>query len=235
MRRLYPVPFRLLDGPKQFHRWDWIRARVTSPIRDNRPESRTIDVDSIQTIDHIDTDHNWDERMQWISPHILGSFLELEERRQNTGETLGFICPTSIKLLIKKSDNPNWTTEESEKLTKTMLFDSSEVRNRQILEKIPFDFYYLYKFSDDLDAPEFKHKITDWEICALYRNLVKNHGTNWQIPFTQKLESEFSSLHLTFLMGTMHRFPDIWLIVGLVYPPKVKARQPQLFLASPGD
>jgi hypothetical protein len=33
---------------------------------------------------------------------------------------------------------------------------------------------------------------------------------------------ELMSKDLSFLMGTIHRFPDQWLIVSLIYPPKQK-------------
>jgi hypothetical protein len=44
----------------------------------------------------------------------------------------------------------------------------------------------------------------------------------------KKLETDFARKDLLFLMGTIHRFPDQWLIVGIVYPPRppqVRAEQ----------
>lgn len=37
----------------------------------------------------------------------------------------------------------------------------------------------------------------------------------WEGPFRAKLENELPATDLMFLMGTMHRFPDQWLIVSL--------------------
>ena len=94
MRRIFPVPFRLLDGSNRFHKWEWIDANVRTTTKDQRPESRRIDVDSLVRTDVvISTDHGWSERLRWIEPHILPSFDALERRRQTSGETLGVLHP----------------------------------------------------------------------------------------------------------------------------------------------
>jgi hypothetical protein len=64
------------------------------------------------------------------------------------------------------------------------------------------------------------YKISDWEAGALYWNVVRNHGEDWNIPFRKKLERKLLKNDLMFLMGTLHWFPGQWLIVSLIYPPK---------------
>ena len=67
MRRIFPVPFRLLDGGNRFQKWEWIDANVRTTTKDQRPESRRIDVDSLErTGVVINTDHGWSERLLWI-------------------------------------------------------------------------------------------------------------------------------------------------------------------------
>lgn len=234
MRRLFPVPFRLLEGDKKFVRWEWIKARTIKANNDHRPESYKIDLDSIVRLSQIGTEEGWAERLQWISPHVLSTQAALEERRQNTGETLGFIRPTKFKLVINKSDSSDWTESEKMKLIQDGLFDKNETKNRFPLRKIPHDFYYEYECRSTDGSTNYRHKITDWEIGALYWNCVNQYGQKWEGFFRKKLEDEFSQKKdLYFLMGTMHRFPDKWLIVGLVYPPKLSARQELLWLSSP--
>lgn len=78
---------------------------------------------------------------------------------------------------------------------------------------------------------KYRHKIVDWEIGALYWNMRRDHGAGWEVPFRKKLESTLPAGDLMFLMGTIHRFPDQWLIVSLIYPPKhptTEVRQPAL-------
>src|SRR5689334_13884694 len=82
MRRLFPVPFRLLEGDKQFSRWEWIGARVSTTAKDHRPESRRIDTDSITRPGNIIAVKrgDWSERLKWIEPHVVQDFATLEAR-----------------------------------------------------------------------------------------------------------------------------------------------------------
>jgi hypothetical protein len=220
MRRLFPVPYRLLDGNHQFRKWEWIGARISPTNKDHRPESRRIDTDSIQRPGKVIEVKrgDWSERLKWIEPHVVESFEALEKRRQATGETLGFIRPGRIlNLEITPVKNPDWTDEDKAKLSQDGLFDSAQVKNRPLLRKLPHDFHYQYESGGKVE----KHKLVDWEVGALYWHCFRDHGPNgWETKFRQRLEGEFSAKDLVFLMGTIHRFPDKWLIVGFVYPPK---------------
>lgn len=231
LRRLFPIPFRLLDGEYQFQRWEWIEAKIAKARNDHRPESFKIDIDSIKRLGKIGTDAAWSERLGRIRHLILDNFSDLETLRQHNGNTLGFIQPIDIQLHIKPATSQDWTEDERAKLIQDGLFDSPEVRARIPLRKIPYDFYYKYQSSTPGNDNENFHKITDWEAGALYWNCVSRYGNMWEDFFRKKLEDDFSKKDLLFLMGTMHRFPDQWLIVGLVYPPKVEARQIPMLLA----
>jgi hypothetical protein len=148
----------------------------------------------------------------------------LEMRRQNTEETIGVLGP--IKLLgldIEPESNPEWTEKEISNLNREGLFDTPNVRNRRPLQKLPFRFYYRYTDADR----EHRHYITDWEAGALYWKCQQNYGERWENYFRQKLEEEFSKKDLLLVMGTVHRFPDQWLIISLIYPPKGALETPQ--------
>jgi hypothetical protein len=220
LRRLFPVPYRLLEGDAQFKKWEWIRAGISRTDKDHRPESRRIDTDSIERPGNIIEVKrgDWSERLKWIEPHVVPSFAAIEARRQTTGETLGFLRPTRIvKLEITPLKNSDWTDADKAKLSQDGLFDSVAVKNRASLRKLPFDFHYHYESGGKVE----RHKLVDWEVGALYWNCVRDHGAAaWEAKFRQRLETEFAQKNLLFLMGTIHRFPDQWLIVGFVYPPK---------------
>ena len=224
MRRLFPVPFRLLEGRVQFKKWEWIKARITHAAGDQRPESRRIDADSIVRSGKIIEIKrgNWRERLVWLEPHIVPTFTALEARRQATGETLGFIRPSRIlELKIAPVKDPDWTEADRLKLSQDGLFDAPEVKSRPPLRKLPFDFHYRYECAAPSGVEQQTHKLVDWEVGALYWNCVRDHGPKgWEAKFRQRLETEFSQKDLLLMMGTIHRFPDQWLIVGLVYPPK---------------
>jgi hypothetical protein len=222
MRRLFPVPFRFLDGARQFKKWEWIRANLIRAPDDSRPESYRIDVDTIARMgEKIGTADAWKERRGWIDPHILDSFVALEVRRQAAGETLGFIRPSRLLgLEITQVKEPDWTDEDRAKLLQDGLFDSVEARKRPPLKKLPYDFHYRYECETQQGKEVLRHKITDWEVGALYWRCRRDYGARWERFLREKLEVQFAKKDLIFLMGTIHRFPDQWLIVGLVYPPR---------------
>lgn len=222
MRRLFPIPFRLLEQTAQFKKWQWIRANATKAPADHRPESYKVDLDSIVCTDeYINTDNQWRKRLALIEPHMVSGFAELEARRLRSGETLGFMRPARlIGLDIVSEKDKDWTPDELAHLQSQNMFDHPDIAARAPLQKLPYRFYYRYEIDEPGGTKQFKHKITDWEVGALYFTCVKDYGTNWESKLRQKLESDFAQKDLIFLMGTMHRFPDQWLIVGLVYPPK---------------
>lgn len=225
--RLFPVPFRLIGDSQQFRKWQWINARIEKATNDRRPESHKIFVDTIDCSEQpIPTRNGWADRRAAISNiPVFDDFAELERDRQTHNTTLGLLRPASvIALEITPADRPDWTEEEHQKLIQNErqagLFDAADARNLAKLRKVPFAFHYRYTCKEGDQTHEYRHKIADWEAGALYWNCVKSHGENWEAPFRQKLEAALPAADLIFLMGTIHRFPDQWLIVSLLYPPK---------------
>lgn len=230
MRRLYPIPFRMLAGNQQFKKWQWIDVRIEKSSKDNRQESHKVFVDSIVCKDTIETKGNWGARRQWLDKiPCFDSFDALEQERQRSGLSLALLRPKKLLGLdVIKARNNDWTEEEKAKLLRDQmqydLFSESEAKQQlQQLKKIPFDFYYSYEFEDEEGhIKKIQHKIVDWETGALYWNCKKSHGMDWEKPFRQKLEQEFRSKDLMFLMGNLHRFQHQWLIISLIYPPMQK-------------
>ena len=223
LRRLFPIPFRLLQGADQFAKWEWIRIKSGHKTSDTRLESRKIETDAIVRLrESVDANDGWSKRLPIIAPHLVSDPAALEARRRLTGETLGFVEPSRcLALEITPTESPDWTREELEKLRADGLFDSDEVRNRTELRKVPFDFRYRYECPTPDGPKEFRHKVTDWELGALYWNCWQNHGPEgWEAAFRQKAERWFfDKRRMFFLLGTMLAHPHRWLIVGLVYPP----------------
>jgi hypothetical protein len=114
--------------------------------------------------------------------------------------------------------------------TQAGLFDDAEAKAIKTLQKLPFDFHYRYECLVGDVTKTYRHKIVDWEAGALFWNVYRRHGHSWEAPFREKMERQLPASDLVFLMGTIHRFPDQWLIVSLIYPPKVKpSAQTSLF------
>jgi len=232
--RLYPIPFRLINPNQRFKKWQWVNVHYVKAKKDHRPESNAVVIDAIECIgEPLTTKNNWQARREAIQNVItFSSFAELESNRQSNGNTLAFLKPTKIRSLdIRKVKDPNWTKEELDKLLgyqkQAGLFDD-EPKDIKLLQKLPYDFYYNYVCEVDGIEYEHTHKIVDWEAGALYWQCVNKYGDDWEAPFRNKLETELPNKELLFLMGTIHRFPDTWLIISLVYPPKT-APTPDLF------
>lgn len=155
----------------------------------------------------------------------------MEQRRQATGQTLGIIRPARLlQLEIVPEKEPNWTEEEKISLSQSQMFDSEEVHSRPPLRKLPYRFYYRYECETPHGNKEHRHMITDWEVGALYWNCRRDYGNEWEHYIREKLERIFSQKDLMLLMGTMHRYPHQWLIIGLIYPPRSPALQLSLDL-----
>jgi len=225
MRRLFPIQFRFLDDERQFKKWQWITVKIKKAPRDHRPESHNIDQDSIKRNRIIAAGGGWEHRRVWLDKiPTFENEEQMEEARASSRTTLALLYPlANVRLEITPARDPDWTSEEKERLLRYEQGDlfrppSAKVH---ILRKVPFDFHYSYtvKASDGCEREQ-KHKIVDWEAYRLYWRCRQKYGQRWEEYFREKLESDLGGKDLMFLMGTMHRFPDHWLIISLIYPPQ---------------
>lgn len=239
MRRLYPVPFRLIEEAKKFGKWQWIKVRVEKAPKDHRPESHRIFTDTIESGPRVSTSKEWVSRWPWINKIPTFTNPEsMDTTRQVDATSLALVTPKRVLGLdITQARTPDWTDDERAKLTQEQrqgnLFSEDEARHQVAeLRKIPFDFYYRYLCETPEGEKEFRHKVVDWEAGALYWNCVRSHGPAWEMPFREQLESKLTSRNLIFMMGNQHRFQSQWLIISLIYPPQPQAdlaEQPSLF------
>jgi len=223
--RLYPVPFRLINDNSKFKKWQWITARIARARDDRRIESHRIFVDTIECdVRALSTNDRWQERRSWLSKlKVYDDFVDMERARITDGQTLALLRPSTIRSLeIRAAATEDWTDAEKSKLLQMQnqgsLFDNSDKKEIALLRKIPHDFHYKYSCTLNGETHEYRHKIVDWEAGALYWKVRKS--SDWEKLFRAKLEEHLPSKDLLFLMGTIHRFPDQWLIVSLIYPPK---------------
>lgn len=231
MRRLFPVPYRLLEGDRQFAKWQWVTAKMKRATDDNRPESYRVFTDTIDCGELMPTTHAWEERRRWLERvPTAESFAVLEQDRLDTGRTLGLIRADDVRLEITEREATDWTTAERAKLLQhesapQLAFTEEPQEQLKVLRKLPFDFRYVYRSG----GVECRHKIADWEAGALYWNCVRQYGeAGWREKLSQRLEMRGRDLWL--LMGTIHRFPNQWLITSIIYPPaEAPPVRPRLF------
>jgi len=225
--RLFPVPFRLVEDDQQFKKWQWISARVRRAQDDARSESHRVSVDTISLLgDPLPARQHWPERREVLkNVPVFDSFEALEASRVSDNISLGLVRPSRLMgLKITPVKNPSWTEEEKAKLLQEQmqgnLFDAEEdQRSLKTLKKLPFDFHYEYECTSATGFTMHQHKLVDWEAGALYWNICRK--PNWETLFRQKFVTEFNQRDVLFLMGTIHQFPGQWLIVSVLYPPKL--------------
>lgn len=228
MRRIYPVPFRYVSDQQQFNKWQWITAGIEKSRDDHRPESYRIDVSSIEKGERVDTSNGrWSSRYNLLDklPHF-NSVREINELPDDQRCTLALIKPRGVMELEIVKGEAEWTQEELDKLRQGYiqgsLFDNVGDANKEIaeLKKIPFRFYYHYEIDEPGPTQVERLMITDWEAGALYLNCVASHGEQWEKPFRAQYEAFIDSKDLHFLVGTVHRFPNQWLLISVIYPPR---------------
>lgn len=230
LRRLYPIPFRHLEKDKQFKKWQWIHTKIEKSS-DKRPESHNIDTLCLSTGETVPTDGNWSQRLRLIDHQIYPSFRKLEECRKEGICSMGFVRPSNVSFTLVKRNEPDWSEKELTYLQRQGLFDSNNQISRKLLKKVPYEFRYSFVDETENGPETYDFMITDWEISQFFWMCQNRYGNSWEEFFRKKMEIELPSKDLILMMGTMHRFQDQWLIIGIVYPPKRKpgeAIQPYL-------
>jgi hypothetical protein len=226
--RLFPVPYRFLEADRRFRKYQWIEASVEKATKDARPESfRLVGANPIRIVSQpLPTVGAWQARRSIVRPLEAPSLCDLMRRQKQEGKpTLGLFKPKIIKRLIVRPDEKGWTPAQLAILQQGSLFGPKEQ-----LEKVPFSFKYAFQ-CDDSQCRGHTMGCTDWEMGAAWRRWRDDYGpSGWEAKFRHKFETEMIEKYDThFYVGTVHRFPDTWIIVGLFYPPRLPA-SPQMGL-----
>jgi hypothetical protein len=221
--RLYPVPFRLLPDDLKFKKYDVVRLRAVKAKSDPRPESYSPILDTIRVVDHIARGSNWDERMPILNSVEISSMCELKQRQAYDGTSLGFFNPGEITNFTITPTSANWDDGQMGALGQGNLFCDV----KPMLEKIPYDFRYVYR-CDDQNCNGHEMLMIDWELAQLYRR------TNYMASEEQRLEAVrkrwFDEIcspkkDTYFYAGNMAGHQGSFVLLGTVYPRQVKARE----------
>lgn len=220
--RLFPIPYRSLDDDKRFTKYEWIEADVRKASSDTRPESFIPDISTIAIKGSVSTADNWRARKNIIKPLLQSSMCGIQRQREaDNHPTLGVFKPVTIKrLLIEPEEDPNWSAADLAKLTQTLsMFEKAPAHQ---LEKIPFKFKYEFTCADP-GCNGHTMSCTDWELGQSYRAWRRDYGEGgWEKAIRQRYERDMiDKLDTYFFVGNLHQRPNVWLVVGLFYPPKV--------------
>lgn len=177
--RIYPVPFRKMSYDKQYKKYDWIEVDLVKNDRDFRPESyrpRTLESE-IKVVDHIGTDHNWEERRQLCLGKIYYNLAELiaEAKDKNICTSLAVFKPTRVIDFIAEPVDRQWDKEKLAQLTQLNLFETNNQGRFEVVQKLPYKFKFVF---EDIQGKESRLMIEDWETGQLYWNCLARHEGN---------------------------------------------------------
>lgn len=215
--RLFPVPYRFLEEDRRFKKYQWIDVNVQRAKHDPRPESYKLDPDTIQIQGFVSSSDAWRERRRVLRPLVRPSMCAIRRTREEHGSpTLGLFKPAEIRRLIIEPVSPDWTPTELSYLRREDMFRTGPVTQ---LEKVPYEFRYEFRCSEP-GCPGHTMMCTDWEMGQAYRRWRREYGKDWEAKFRNRFEHEIINRYDThFYVGTIHRHPNNWIIVGLFYPP----------------
>lgn len=113
--RLYPVPFRYLDGPQQFDKYAPISVELHEATQDRRPESAKINVASIRVGEVIPP---WQGRAPWVEPLVTGTMCELlaGTRANLNAASIGAIRPADVDSDLTFKVHPPWSAAQAASL-----------------------------------------------------------------------------------------------------------------------
>lgn len=216
--RLFPIPYRFLGQDQRFRKYQWIEVDITK-ASDARPESFKIRPGSVKIVSgQLPTTNDWKARKEYVLPLRSHCMCCLQRTLETDGKpTLGVFRPKSIKRLVISPAATTWSQSQLEILRQGLLFEEAPTEE---LEKVPFTFYYEFS-CDEADCPGHRLSCTDWEMGQSWRSWRDKYGEEgWEEKFRQTYESDMINRFDThFYVGTVHRHPRSWIIVGLFYPP----------------
>lgn len=171
--RLYPIPFRYLEGDRQFRKWQVIEVDTRSPLlssADHRGESRSVDVESIARFETLES-----RRARWrvledVSSRTMCSLVAGVKADLNA-TSLGLVRVKDFKG-VDVVPGTGWSLSQQRKLNlhrdRVDLFDEgSKVRE---LEAPRFQAKARYTCFEE-GCRGHQQGILDWELSALQLRL----------------------------------------------------------------
>jgi hypothetical protein len=178
--RIYPIPFRKKSYEEQYKKYEWIELDLVKNESDFRPESfRPYSFDSeIKVIEKIDTSHNWNERKKIVLSKVYHDTAKLiaEAKNKEICTSLAVFKPSNVKDFIIQKVSKDWDQKKIRKLkakSEQIEFFRNSDDPFRVVNKLPYKFSYVY---EDFNGIESTMMIEDWEIGALYWNLISKYN-----------------------------------------------------------
>jgi hypothetical protein len=210
-RRQYQVPFRILDEPQQFKRWNWITYDFVRSKNDSWKESQKVVPETLKVTGAVKKN----ERASFLAPLVRASFAEADSKR----ESLTLIRPSKL-ILEAHAKSPaelaQETTKHRELANQLSMFDT----NAKPLTPCPMRF--VAKWCDQ-DGKNRAHECDDWETAAAFNRFERAYGrSDALLALRKKYEEEYMAAGLVLGFST-HKRRNVetsdhnqWLLVGMI-------------------
>ena len=180
--RLYPVPFRLLDYPERFDKFDWIETNLVKSKKDHRPESHhPLDLKDIPKTGHLGTEDGWRERRKIILDRctVHSRLQPLIEAAHDNRMSLAVFKPSRILAFKWEPAERDWDPDKVEAMRaradQSELFLGDDWRSSfKLMPKVPWRFSYKF---EDSDGKQSEMEVLDWEASQLYWKCLKSSGS----------------------------------------------------------
>lgn len=159
------MPFRYMEGQRQFRKYDVVSVRMRDAGGDKRPESRKIDATTIEIVQHLD---GWRRRSPWVEPLAGSSMCQLlaATRADINATSLGAVRPAEA-VGLEFSRHPGWSAEELQRFESYRrqgdLFNETPPR---LLDAPPWIVHLVYRCEDPA-CERHRQRVIDWELTAL--------------------------------------------------------------------
>ncbi len=163
--RLYPVPFRYMEGDRQFRKYDVVSVRTRDAGADKRPESRKIDGSTIEIVQHLAGRRR---RTPWVEPLVDPSMCELvaATRDDINARSLAAVRPADV-VGLEFTKHPGWSTDELQRFDEYRqqgdLFNETPPR---LLDAPSWVVHLVYRCQGP-ECSGHRQRIIDWELTAL--------------------------------------------------------------------
>jgi hypothetical protein len=202
-RRQFPIHFRRLEG--KFKRWDVIEYQYRLPKDDRRSESRRVQEDTICVVGSVPIA----ERARLLNPVIVPS----TEVARDHGQSLALIRPLDVVFKATKKTKNEVLLEQRayrDAASQGSFFD------KELAELEPCPYAFKFSYSDE-QGKSHDSTCDDWETTAMFRNFSKEYGEERALALMRKaFEDDYPQRGMAFAMGTHSRYPDVWLLVGVL-------------------
>lgn len=225
MIRIYPIPYRYLEGSEALKPYQIIEADLQRDTSDPRPESYKIKFSSIRYVERVKTQ---EQRREYLerSPHLFGSIEEMRSTAASSGMSLGIVKPreiVSVRLEPKSEEERDaWLQKEKEVTAQLLLFGEQS----KPLDFPEAKFFVKWLCDDSKCSKPHEMSLHQWGIHELYRKYKDRADGGEKVIAEMHRQLDLSKQDVYFFLGS---FRTILNNFGLMDSHSFR-RQPQLSL-----